>query len=171
VGSQNFWSENYLVIEPQGTKLMACYECNVWKAGYGQLCDNPRIRTGCYACMKVETIIFMGYYKNTPRRTYAQLYLYYSLLIVMWNVTLALACMVTSKIVFCSFLFILTSSCLLVITCVGARYFLIWGWAGGGERAGRGETCRHYLNVYDCLKAHVGHFHLNREYNLLKPQF
>jgi len=59
--------QNYVVINAAGTNLMSCYECNVWKAGYGQLCDNPRIRTGCYACTKFETIIFMGYYKNTPR--------------------------------------------------------------------------------------------------------
>jgi hypothetical protein len=59
--------QNYVVLNAVNSDLMSCYECNVWKAGYGQLCDNPRIRTGCYACMKVETIIFMGYYKNTPR--------------------------------------------------------------------------------------------------------
>lgn len=46
---------------------MKCYECNVWKAGYGNLCDQPRIRDNCYGCMKTETTIFMGYYKNTPR--------------------------------------------------------------------------------------------------------
>jgi len=59
--------QNYQIANVAPTSLMNCYECNVWKAGYGQLCDNPRIRPGCYACMKVETIIFMGYYKNTPR--------------------------------------------------------------------------------------------------------
>lgn len=46
---------------------MKCYECNVWKAGYGNLCDQPRVRDGCFGCMKTETTIFMGYYKNTPR--------------------------------------------------------------------------------------------------------
>jgi len=64
---QNYRSGNYEVANAAETTRMNCYECNVWKAGYGQLCDNPRIRSGCYACMKVETIIFMGYYKNTPR--------------------------------------------------------------------------------------------------------
>jgi len=59
--------QNYDIVNVAPTSLMNCFECNVWKAGYGQLCDNPRIRSGCYACMKVETIIFMGYYKNTPR--------------------------------------------------------------------------------------------------------
>ena len=44
-----------------------CYECNVWKAGYGHVCDRPRNRTGCWACMKIESVVFMGYYKNTPR--------------------------------------------------------------------------------------------------------
>lgn len=44
-----------------------CYECNVWKAGYGHLCDNPRIREDCIVCMKTETTIYMGYYKNVPR--------------------------------------------------------------------------------------------------------
>lgn len=46
---------------------LQCYECNVWKAGYGHLCDNPRIRDDCTVCMKTETTLFMGYYKNTPR--------------------------------------------------------------------------------------------------------
>lgn len=46
-----------------------CYECNVWKAGYGHLCDNPRIREGCTACMKVDTTVRMGYYKNKPRES------------------------------------------------------------------------------------------------------
>jgi len=64
---QTALSQNYIVENLVETNLMKCYECNVWKAGYGQLCNNPRIRSGCYACMKVETIIFMGYYKNTPR--------------------------------------------------------------------------------------------------------
>ena len=44
-----------------------CYECNVWKAGYGYTCDKPRNKTGCITCMKFETTIFMGFYKNTPR--------------------------------------------------------------------------------------------------------
>jgi hypothetical protein len=46
---------------------MRCYECNVWKAGYGNLCIQPRIRDKCISCMKIETTIFMGFYKNTPR--------------------------------------------------------------------------------------------------------
>jgi len=46
---------------------LRCYECNVWKAGYGHLCDNPRIVSGCTVCMKIETTIYMGYYKNKPR--------------------------------------------------------------------------------------------------------
>ena len=46
---------------------VSCYECNVWKAGYGHQCDNPRIRDDCTACMKTETVVYMGYYKNTPR--------------------------------------------------------------------------------------------------------
>ena len=49
---------------------LRCIECNVWKAGYGHLCDNPLIRDDCLACMKTETTIFMGYYKNTPRCEY-----------------------------------------------------------------------------------------------------
>jgi len=61
--------QNYVVVNAVGTNLIDCYECNVWKAGYGQLCDNPRIRPGCYACVKFETTIFMGYYKNTPKYT------------------------------------------------------------------------------------------------------
>ena len=44
-----------------------CYECNVWKAGYGYQCYQPRNRTNCVTCMKIETTIFMGFYKNTPR--------------------------------------------------------------------------------------------------------
>jgi hypothetical protein len=60
-------TQNYEIANVVETNLVQCYECNVWKAGYGQTCDNPRIRTSCYACMKVETTIFMGYYKNTPR--------------------------------------------------------------------------------------------------------
>jgi hypothetical protein len=46
---------------------LRCYECNVWKAGYGNLCIQPRIRENCITCMKIETTIFMGFYKNTPR--------------------------------------------------------------------------------------------------------
>ncbi|ELT89871.1 hypothetical protein CAPTEDRAFT_223747 [Capitella teleta] len=50
----------------QGSALK-CLECNVWKAGYGHMCDNPRVRDDCTVCMKTETTIFMGYYKDTPR--------------------------------------------------------------------------------------------------------
>ena len=39
----------------------------MWKAGYGHVCDKPRNRTGCWACMKIESVVFMGFYKNTPR--------------------------------------------------------------------------------------------------------
>lgn len=46
---------------------LTCYECNVWKAGYGHLCEAPRNRTNCITCMKIETTIFMGFYKNTPK--------------------------------------------------------------------------------------------------------
>lgn len=46
-----------------------CYECNVWKAGYGHLCENPRVREDCLVCMKTETTIYMGYYKNVPRKS------------------------------------------------------------------------------------------------------
>jgi hypothetical protein len=46
---------------------LTCYECNVWKAGYGNLCSAPRNRSGCLTCMKIETTVFMGFYKNTPR--------------------------------------------------------------------------------------------------------
>jgi len=46
---------------------LKCWECNVWKAGFGHLCDNPREVGDCTVCMKVETTIFMGYYKNSPR--------------------------------------------------------------------------------------------------------
>ena len=53
-----------------------CMECNVWKAGYGHLCDNPLVRDDCLVCMKTETTIFMGYYKNTPRCKYKQLCIY-----------------------------------------------------------------------------------------------
>jgi len=60
-------AQNYNISNILPMQLMNCYECNVWKAGYGQLCDNPRIRPSCFACVKIETIIFMGYYKNTPR--------------------------------------------------------------------------------------------------------
>ncbi|KAK2169788.1 hypothetical protein LSH36_7g17022 [Paralvinella palmiformis] len=28
---------------------LRCIECNVWKAGYGHLCDNPLIRDDCLA--------------------------------------------------------------------------------------------------------------------------
>jgi len=61
--------QNYNISNILPMNLMNCYECNVWKAGYGQLCDNPRIRPSCFACVKIETIIFMGYYKNTPKYT------------------------------------------------------------------------------------------------------
>jgi len=44
-----------------------CYECNVWKSGYGYTCDQPRNKSNCITCMKIETTTFMGYYKNTPR--------------------------------------------------------------------------------------------------------
>jgi len=44
-----------------------CWECNVWKAGYGVLCINPRVREQCFVCMTVNTTIYMGYYKDTPR--------------------------------------------------------------------------------------------------------
>lgn len=48
---------------------LQCYECNVWKAGYGNECIQPRIRSNCTACMKIETTVFMGFYKNTPRES------------------------------------------------------------------------------------------------------
>lgn len=50
------------------TGKFQCWECNVWKAGYGVLCINPRVREQCFVCMTVNTTIFMGYYKDTPRR-------------------------------------------------------------------------------------------------------
>lgn len=59
--------QNYIIANEVAEDFVKCYECNVWKAGYGQECDNPRIRPNCYACLKVETVIFMGYYKSTPR--------------------------------------------------------------------------------------------------------
>lgn len=46
-----------------------CYECNVWKAGYGHMCNNPRIREDCTVCMKIETSVKTGYYKNKPRES------------------------------------------------------------------------------------------------------
>lgn len=46
---------------------LSCYECNVWKAGYGYRCYEPRNKTNCITCMKFETTVFMGFYKNTPR--------------------------------------------------------------------------------------------------------
>ena len=39
----------------------------MWKTGYGQTCEVPRIRKDCTACMKFSTTISMGYYKNRPR--------------------------------------------------------------------------------------------------------
>jgi len=50
-------------------EALRCYECNVWKAGYGHLCNNPRIRDDCIFCMKLETKIYVGYYKNKPRNS------------------------------------------------------------------------------------------------------
>ncbi|KAI0242805.1 hypothetical protein LSAT2_011020 [Lamellibrachia satsuma] len=46
---------------------LKCYECNVWKTGYGQTCEIPRIRQSCTACIKYSTKIYMGFYKNRPR--------------------------------------------------------------------------------------------------------
>lgn len=50
------------------TGKFSCWECNVWKAGYGVLCIDPRVREQCFVCMTVNTTIYMGYYKDTPRR-------------------------------------------------------------------------------------------------------
>ena len=52
------------------TLALKCYECNVWKAGFGNLCEDPRTVEGCTVCMKVTTTIYMGYYKNHPRCKY-----------------------------------------------------------------------------------------------------
>ncbi len=47
-------------------KGLSCYECNVWKAGYGHLCEEPRIVHDCTVCMKIETVVNFGYYRNKP---------------------------------------------------------------------------------------------------------
>ncbi|KAK2187043.1 hypothetical protein NP493_180g07026 [Ridgeia piscesae] len=48
---------------------LKCYECNVWKTGYGMTCKAPRIRPHCTVCMKFSTTIYMGYYKGIPRKS------------------------------------------------------------------------------------------------------
>lgn len=57
-------------------KTIRCYECNVWKAGYGNLCEErkgsrvevrKRIKEGCNVCISLITIAKIGYYRNTPR--------------------------------------------------------------------------------------------------------
>jgi len=55
-----------------------CYECNVWKAGYGYPCYQPRNKTNCITCMKIETTIFMGFYKNTPRSKWRTFTFYFT---------------------------------------------------------------------------------------------
>jgi len=55
-----------------------CYECNVWKSGYGYTCDEPRIKYNCITCMKIDTTIFMGFYKNTPRSKLCSFFILYS---------------------------------------------------------------------------------------------
>lgn len=51
----------------KSVSAVTCYECNVWKSGYGYTCDEPRIKYNCITCMKIDTTIFMGFYKNTPK--------------------------------------------------------------------------------------------------------
>ncbi|CAH1786267.1 unnamed protein product [Owenia fusiformis] len=45
---------------------LQCYECNVYKGGYGVKCTEPMIRNKCHTCLKIETRIKLFYYWNNP---------------------------------------------------------------------------------------------------------
>ena len=64
---QNYQSVSFITLLNFIGYCVKCYECNVWKAGYGHLCAEPRIRNDCMYCMKLDTQMWTGYYKDTPR--------------------------------------------------------------------------------------------------------